>query len=299
MNQIWSRCSTNTIIFLMRKELKEMDLDSTRSRDTLMDTEELFTSRPTIIILDKRNALYSECMKEDSSKVSQMVTAEFSNSQLKVDVNSDSLRKESHQANTRGSISEVTALKVASRRETTWSSHVKLTLIKPDWLRLQTIILEESQTIDATIRNTKEETLFMTNQLITMLQLIDKTHMVMTSIEDTLSTQTNQLLSHFTIEPSSREMQTISTEANRIMKEELWLVLKENPSWTTTESLLKRNGEPLETEGQSTEETLWIEEKLWTEEIPLWEETLCTITPPTTWKITSTTTSTTKTSEWT
>lgn len=71
-------------------------------------------------------------MKVDSSKVSQMVIAESSLTQMREAASSDISRRRNHKENTKSLILEDTALKLESRKETIWSNHVRSTLTKPD-----------------------------------------------------------------------------------------------------------------------------------------------------------------------
>jgi hypothetical protein len=83
-----------------------------------MDMVELSISKLTMKTSDLRDAVCSKCTKEDSSKVSQMVIAEFSTVHKKVDVSSVTSRKKSHVVNIKDSLLVEPALNLELRKET-------------------------------------------------------------------------------------------------------------------------------------------------------------------------------------
>ena len=124
-------------------------------------------SHQTIKASDLKDAVFLKCTKEDSSKVSQMVIAEFSTVQMKVVVSSVTSRKKSHVVNIRDLLLEEPVLNLELRKEPTWPSHVKSTHIKPVWLRQQMIPL-------VTPQSSEEETI--TKPMIDMLNLKSHPH---------------------------------------------------------------------------------------------------------------------------
>ena len=83
-----------------------------------MDMVELSISKLTMKTSDLRDAVCSKCTKEDSSKVSQMVIAEFSTAHKKVDVSLVTSRRRNHVVNTKDSLPVELALILELRKET-------------------------------------------------------------------------------------------------------------------------------------------------------------------------------------
>lgn len=74
-------------------------------------------SKLTMINSELKDVLWLKCMKEDSSKVSQMVIAEFSTVHKKVAVSSVTSRKKNHKVNIKDLKPEDNALKVELRKD--------------------------------------------------------------------------------------------------------------------------------------------------------------------------------------
>ena len=89
-------------------------------RSSSPDTVELFTIKLMTRNSEVSIAAYLGCMRENSSKVSQMDFAESSISQMKVDASLDISRRVHRKESFKSSISRETASKPVLRKGTAW-----------------------------------------------------------------------------------------------------------------------------------------------------------------------------------